>query len=143
MITDSSHIINRLKATLDLKTDLDLANYLGVSSNTIATWKKRNSINYDLIFSKSDSINLHWLLTGKGPVKGPSIELSIVEKAIKCGIKTAHDQNLSPENESFLLLQIIRQIAAEKLNIDEIEYALDTFTKLITHPKINEGETIK
>lgn len=58
-------IIGRLKSALNLKTDTSLAKLLNVKQNTIASWKIRNSIDYHLMFTVCDNINLNWLLTGE------------------------------------------------------------------------------
>jgi len=59
-------ILDRLKSVLNIRTDLALANYLGVKANTISTWKSRNTLDYELIFAKCDYIDLNWLITGEG-----------------------------------------------------------------------------
>ncbi|MCK0203733.1 LexA family transcriptional regulator [Ornithobacterium rhinotracheale] len=63
---DKTLIINEIKSHLNIKTDSDLADFLGVKQPTISTWRKRNSIDYDLIMTKCNNINGHWLLTGEG-----------------------------------------------------------------------------
>jgi hypothetical protein len=52
---------------LDITKDLELAKFLGIAQNTISAWKKRDSINYELIFEKClpYKINLNWLIYGK------------------------------------------------------------------------------
>jgi len=60
------NIINRVKESYNIGTDTELALFLGVKQNTIASWKSRNSIDYQLIISKCDSEDLNWLLTGDG-----------------------------------------------------------------------------
>lgn len=45
---------------------MSLASHLGIKPNTISAWKKRNSINYELIFTKCANIRKDWLLTGEG-----------------------------------------------------------------------------
>jgi phage repressor protein C with HTH and peptisase S24 domain len=63
---DKNLIISRIKLAYNLKTDTELARFLGVSPNTITNWKDRNSINYDLIFTNCVKLNYDWLLTGRG-----------------------------------------------------------------------------
>ncbi|MCD6099670.1 MAG: helix-turn-helix transcriptional regulator [Candidatus Marinimicrobia bacterium] len=61
-------ILKRLKQLKGLKTDTELAQYLGVKQNTISSWKRRRTIPYNLFISKceEEKINLNWLLTGQG-----------------------------------------------------------------------------
>lgn len=62
---DKSLIINRLKLALGLANDAELASFLGVKANTLSNWKSRNNLDYDLIFTKCDSLDFHWLITGE------------------------------------------------------------------------------
>lgn len=59
-------ILDRLKIAVNVSSDSELANALGVSKSTISNWKNRKSIDYDLVFSFCEHINLDWLLTGRG-----------------------------------------------------------------------------
>ena len=63
---DTGLIIKELKKHLNLQTDTDLANFLGVSQPTISSWRSRNSLDEKLIITKCNDINPNWLLTGKG-----------------------------------------------------------------------------
>ena len=63
---DKTLILNRVKAAHKLGGNTDLARFLGVAPNTITNWYNRNSVDYDLIFSKCENVNLEWLITGKG-----------------------------------------------------------------------------
>lgn len=44
-------IIERLKKSLKIKTDLELSDFLNIRPNTISTWKNRDSVDYDSIIS--------------------------------------------------------------------------------------------
>ena len=63
---DKSLIINQIKLHLGIKTDSEFAEFLGVKQPTISTWRKRNTIDYDLIITKCNDIDANWLLTGEG-----------------------------------------------------------------------------
>lgn len=63
---DKSLIIKRLKNAKNIQSDAELAIFLGISKSTLSNWYKRNSIDYDLLFSKCEPINIDWLLTGTG-----------------------------------------------------------------------------
>lgn len=63
---DKSFIINEIKSHLNIKTDSEFADFLGIKQPTVSTWRKRNTIDYELIIAKCDKIDGHWLLTGKG-----------------------------------------------------------------------------
>jgi hypothetical protein len=59
-------ILTRLKSALKIGTDKNIAEFLGVSPQAISTWRKRNSIDYDLLFAKCGDLNLNWLIRGTG-----------------------------------------------------------------------------
>lgn len=62
-----SDILQRAKKALNLKNDTDLASFLNVSKSTLSNWSKDNrGIDYPLLFSKCEQVNLDWLLTGEG-----------------------------------------------------------------------------
>lgn len=64
---DKSLILNRLKEYKNFNTDTELANFLNISRSTLSNWYTRNSIDYDLLFSKCEKdIDINWLLTGSG-----------------------------------------------------------------------------
>lgn len=62
----SGKILDRLKEALSLGTDTELANLLGVKKATISNWRNRNTIDFPLLFSICEQINIDWLLTGEG-----------------------------------------------------------------------------
>lgn len=59
-------ILERLKIQLNIETDTDLADILGVKQNTISTWKARDSIDFEKIISICDkkSIDLNYVFLG-------------------------------------------------------------------------------
>lgn len=63
---DKSQIINEIKLHLNIKTDSELADFLGVKQPTISSWRKRDTLDYELIITKCNIFNAEWLITGKG-----------------------------------------------------------------------------
>jgi transcriptional regulator with XRE-family HTH domain len=59
-------IIQRLQLFFDVKTSKALAQKLGVSESALSNWKNRNTIDYELLFTKCEGINFNWLFLGKG-----------------------------------------------------------------------------
>ncbi|MGK4568242.1 helix-turn-helix domain-containing protein [Flavobacterium sp. 3HN19-14] len=55
-------VIDRLKKLLKIKRDAQLADVLGVRANTISTWKKRDTLDYDAILSICElyELDLTW-----------------------------------------------------------------------------------
>ena len=66
--TNITDIFERLKSIKNLKKDVDICNYLNISTSTLANYKARGNPPYKILFSicEQDNINFHWLMTGKG-----------------------------------------------------------------------------
>ncbi len=96
---DKGAILQRLKEISNSASDADLARFLGIAPATLSNWRARGSIDYDLIFSKCEDLNLHWILTGEGPI------LSSDFFALT---------PLSDDDSSDILLEHLRDIIKEK-----------------------------
>lgn len=59
-------VIERLLIYFNVKTQRELAEQLGVSVTTLSNWKSRNTIDYELLFTKCENINFDWLFMGRG-----------------------------------------------------------------------------
>ncbi|MEX0681277.1 MAG: helix-turn-helix domain-containing protein [Balneolales bacterium] len=57
-------VLDRLKKALHIKTDSELAEFLGVMPTVVANWRSRNRINTTRVISKCESLDIHWLLFG-------------------------------------------------------------------------------
>ena len=71
---DNSLIINEIKSYYGFKKDTDFANFLGIAPTTLASWHKRNSFDYELIFAKCEDIDANWLLSGQGSMLKSDVE---------------------------------------------------------------------
>lgn len=65
MIFNSKEILKRIKFQLGIRTDEELANYLGVAKPTINTWKTRNTIDFKLLLEKIDKSDWNYILYGE------------------------------------------------------------------------------
>lgn len=72
-VVNVEDIIRRIRSAKDLKTNVAVAEFLGVSKATISNWIARNSIDFALIISKLVGYDLNWLLTGRGSSKHPRL----------------------------------------------------------------------
>ena len=78
-------ILGRLK----LASNADLARFLGIAPATLSNWKSRGSLDYDLVFSKCEQLNLDWLLTGRGNMeKEPDLQQAGIQVQEKFPLKT-------------------------------------------------------
>ncbi|MBO5444271.1 MAG: helix-turn-helix domain-containing protein [Muribaculaceae bacterium] len=89
----SDDILNRLKTALVASTDKELADMLGIKKATLSNWRARNSIDFSLVFSFCEHINLNWLVYGTGEVAAsappvvrethfPSTDPTMLEKIV-------------------------------------------------------------
>lgn len=76
----SDEVKERLKITLNIKTDRELAEVLGIAPPSVSNWKKRNTIPYDVcveVATKHD-VSLDWLILGLGPSGNHAIDAKFV-----------------------------------------------------------------
>lgn len=85
---NKSLIINEIKSHLNYKTDTELADFLGVKQPTISTWRKRNTIDYELIIAKCNDIDANWLITGEGSMLKEKRTLKTVAEPLPSYRKT-------------------------------------------------------
>lgn len=64
MQAEIGNIVKRLKKSLNIKTDSQLSIYLGLSENTITTWKQRGTFNLSLIIEKCGELDLNYIIFG-------------------------------------------------------------------------------
>lgn len=64
-------VLERLSVVLGAKTSQSLADQLGVSPQTVSSWKGRESVPYAQCVEVAEryGVSLDWLLTGEGPVR--------------------------------------------------------------------------
>ncbi len=80
MNLDKGLILNRIKLCYKLEKDSDLARFLGVKPQTLANWYARNSIDYDVLFTKCLESDINWILTGRKEVKSTNNTVQIFNK---------------------------------------------------------------
>lgn len=108
-ISKASEIIVRLKQITATSTDSGLSERLGVSPQTLSSWKGRERLPYSICVDLADQygICLDWLLTGLGPMQRAAVL----------------DQGLSPSSQpgEQQLLGIFRALtAADQLFVQQI-----------------------
>lgn len=91
-------ILDRLKTALELKNDSELATTLGIAPNTLSAWKKRNSVDFDKIFSICENISIDWLIKGEEHHTAPGF---------------LHQKPISTELQT--LLDLIQEYGSQKI----------------------------
>ncbi|MBD8614152.1 helix-turn-helix domain-containing protein [Pseudomonas rhizosphaerae] len=66
--SEATEVLDRLKQLLAAPNDAALAKALGISPQTLGSWRARASIPYGLCMNlaRTDGISLDWLLLGRG-----------------------------------------------------------------------------
>lgn len=120
----SDLILERIKTTYKLKNNSELARFLGVKPNTISNWYSRNSIDFDIIFSKCEGVSLDWLINGEINTKSEPIasnELSDSEYESffnTCSSEKEIMNLISATGNTNLLLTLIRKMGKLNQHID-------------------------
>lgn len=102
-IIDELYVGNRAK----------FAAAIGVAANTIYSWEKRNTLDYDLIYTalREKGLSATWLLTGEGEmIEQPS---------------TAPDYSRELELQRLLIEQQTQVIRSQQQIIDRQEFLLE------------------
>lgn len=127
-ISKSAEIISRLKQITATSTDSGLSERIGVSPQTLSSWKGRERMPYSVCIDLAEQhgISLDWLLTGVGPMK-----------------RTTEFEASSSEPEQRMLAifrtltvadqQFVQQIAQERQRLRDLEQRLD---KLYEQPPL-------
>jgi hypothetical protein len=123
---DKSLILNRIKSHYKFKSDVQLAKFLGIAGTTLSNWYARDTINYDLVFTKCGELNPNWIVFGEGrPTKGypnPEDTFSTTEEAFE-KIATSKDVEIARLRE--LLASHEATIAAQAKAIEMMQKVID------------------
>jgi hypothetical protein len=76
-------IIQSIKDYKGLKTNLALANFLGISNSALSNWIARGTLDEQLIRERMPEIRLEFLQTGQMPMTEQSDIVSILLKKIE------------------------------------------------------------
>ncbi len=117
----ANDILDRIREAYNFKSDAELARYLGKDPSTISTWRKRNSVNFNLIFAKCNDLNANYIVHGDMPMfrdedhtrTGEVIRELQENYSLKNTIDRIEKLGLDPDNK-FALLQAFLNILEEK-----------------------------
>lgn len=73
----TSEILDRLRNALNQSNDTELANFLGVKKATLSNWRSRNSLDWPLLFSFCEQIDLNWIIFGDSKAIPPTNQESL------------------------------------------------------------------
>lgn len=116
-MNDSEVVIARLKTVFSVTSDSSLCEQLGVSPQTLSSWKSRNKIPYAncVEISKARGVSLDWLLTGRGSVEISNSDICSAQIYPDLAITERERKwlelfnNLSPEAQKNILQDIEKE----------------------------------
>lgn len=99
-------IIKKLKQSLGLKTDLELANVLHVKPNTVSSWKSRQTLQYEkiILLCKDNKIDLNELFLSEssdvncGNIQKRKVKMISVEHHFEYYLNREKTYAISPSN---------------------------------------------
>lgn len=100
---DKELILNELINYYANGNQTKFAELLGISVSALSNWKRRNVLDYELIFTKCQGVNAEWLFTGKGSM-------------LKEGT-TAPEQQDEPQSIAERQLDVLETIAQDLTEI--------------------------
>lgn len=121
-----SAILHRMKDLTGARTDAELSKALGISPQTLSSWKIRESIPYALCMelAQEQGVSLDWLLLGDGQQNRTSTA------SLPSELPSTWETDLLEQLRalSALDLQAIRATIEDKLRISQLERRLEELT---------------
>lgn len=79
------NVIDRLKKALKIKTDIELSEFLNIKPNTISTWKKRDSVDFDSIISICElyELDLNEIFLNKKKASNHSADTPLISREVQ------------------------------------------------------------
>lgn len=78
MSTRAAQIIDRIRDVYEIRSDADLARHLGVTRATPNGWRRRDTIDFDLIAASFSDLNMDWVIRGRGKPRINEIAVNTV-----------------------------------------------------------------
>ncbi|ALG68234.1 helix-turn-helix transcriptional regulator [Beggiatoa leptomitoformis] len=129
MSISAKDVLDRLAKLANSKTDKELADYVGISSSNISTWRSRDTIPYDacLKISERDGISIDWLLTGKGSIYKVDYSIDSVKEE-QTVLELYRALSMERRHE---ILSILR----EKKSMEELLRRMVELERLVEHDR--------
>lgn len=110
-------IIERLCLYYQIDKKRDLANKLGIKPSVLSNWIKRNTIDWSVIFTKCEDIDLNWLVRGDCVFpKNKSTPAFFEKHSLYIGVVASQKEEIKMLNREVGKLQLtIEQLKAREL----------------------------
>lgn len=119
---DKTLILNKIKEHYGFLKDVHFAKFLGIAPTTLSSWYMRNTMDYDLVFSKCVDIDGNWLLSGEGSI----LKKEVTHQA--ADIEKSEYQKKGPDSADINYLETIvalnKVIAAQDKTIQALEMVI-------------------
>jgi DNA-binding transcriptional regulator YiaG len=123
-------VLLRLMSLFNVDNDSELARVLNVNRQTLASWRKRDSVPYSICINIAEERSLDWLLTGKGEEEVSKVE-SATQSFSQADLKMLELLNqLDPEVRRDLM-----RGAEEKQRVIEMEKQIQELSAQLNNLK--------
>ncbi|EML2646401.1 MULTISPECIES: helix-turn-helix transcriptional regulator [Enterobacteriaceae] len=125
-------VLLRLMSLFNVDNDSELARVLNVNRQTLASWRKRDSVPYSICINIAEErgVSLDWLLTGKGEEEVSKVE-SVTQSFSQADLKMLELLNqLDPEVRRDLM-----RGAEEKQRVIEMEKQIQELSAQLNNLK--------
>lgn len=112
---DKTLILNKIKEFKNFKSDAEFARYLEIPPQNLSKWKRRNTYDTELIYTKCTDLNPEWLLTGKG-------EMLKQKTPIQNDISSPKVITITPNNEDNIVLVPVKAQAGYLNGYDDPQF---------------------
>lgn len=121
MLTNFEQFFQRILIAFQCNTDTELANTLQINKSTLSMWKKRQSVDYDKLFTNIEqNINLDWLLTGRGNPYLNESEMPLMKEPVEKYV-TNHDIKEIALNLSEVIARQQKELRSLHERLSELE----------------------
>lgn len=117
---DKSLMLNQIKEHLNIKKDVDFAEYLGIKNTTLSAWRTRNAIDERLLYEKCSFLAYGWLMTGEGSMFKESIEHDKFVEEMKV-INISTNEKVDDEIMKMKMESLERELKDKERIIEEKE----------------------
>lgn len=128
-MNDKTMIINKLSEYYCNGNDSEFARKLGITPQTLSNWKARNTIDYDLIYTKCENLNADWLLSGNGKMVKMEYDIS-VKSSILEEPKVEYGTNW--KDRYIQLQEEVMQLQKKIIQMQEEQNAIKSINENIT-----------
>ena len=124
-------IVDKLCLYYQLDKKGELAEKLGIKPSVLSNWITRNTIDWNIIFTKCEEINLNWLIYDEGPMSRNISNDSIQENA------TIYKELLEKQKDE--IKELNREIGKLQLTVEQLKKGDQAASwSLAAEPKLGE-----